>query len=138
MIYTGEAIKKLIPQRDPIVMVDALQEPEGDACSTTLLVRENNYFVEPNRMMAEPGLIEHIAQSANALMSYRQVEQGQEMPVYFITEVKKFHCYRSSRVGELLQTTIKLDVVTPDALSLAAEVRVGDELIADTQLKMNK
>ena len=56
MLYQGEDIKKLIPQRDPIMMVDALVSAEGDVCKTELGVRESNFFIEDDQLMSEPGL----------------------------------------------------------------------------------
>lgn len=137
MIYTGEAIKKLIPQRDPVILVDTMFEPEGNEYHTSLLVRENNYFLEAtDRLMAEPGLLEHIAQSANAAVSYERQAQGQPCAALYVAEVKKFHCYRRPRTGEVLDTQFTLDAQTADTIALVATVRVGQEVIADTQLKM--
>lgn len=136
-MYTGEAIKKLIPQRDPIIMVDALVKVEGKVGNTTLLVRENNFFVEDgDRMMAEPGLIEHIAQSASAYVGYQYVERGEVAPIGYIGEVKKFHCYRRPRIGELLETTVTMGTEVNGITIVEGEVRVGDEVVADTQMKI--
>lgn len=45
MTYHGEDILRLIPQRNPFIMVDAL-EVSGDArAATTLTVRHDNYFM---------------------------------------------------------------------------------------------
>jgi len=45
MKFVGEDIFRLIPQRNPFVMVDAL-EVSGDArAATTLTVRHDNYFM---------------------------------------------------------------------------------------------
>lgn len=137
MIYTGEAIKKLLPLRDPVMMVDALQQPEGNEWHTTLLVRENNFFLEPDRYMAEPGLLEHIAQSANAVVGYQRLEQGLTVANVQIVEVKKFHSYRRPRIGELLNTVLTVEAQTPDSITLSASVHVGQEVVADTQLKMS-
>jgi len=137
MIYTGEAIKKLIPQRDPIMMIDALLKAEGDVCNTTLLVRENNFFIEAeDHLMSEPGLIEHIAQSASAFAGYRCVEQGQVAPIGYIGEVKKFHCYRRPRIGELLETTVTMGAEINGITIITGEVHVGQEVVADTQMKI--
>lgn len=37
-------IEQLIPQRDPIRMIDALQSVEGETAVTFLSVRPDNYF----------------------------------------------------------------------------------------------
>ena len=55
------SIEELIPQRSPIMMVDELLQVDGDEWTCRLLVREDNFFLEEDDQMAEPGVIEHIA-----------------------------------------------------------------------------
>lgn len=137
MLYQGEEIKRLIPQRDPIVMIDAMVDAEGDVCHTLLTVTRQNFFIEDDdQLMAEPGLIEHIAQSASAMAGHRCVLQGQLAPVGYIGEVKKFHCYRRPAIGEVLQTTITMGAEVNGITIITGETRVGDEVVADTQMKI--
>ena len=51
------AMERLIPQRDPIRMVDRLVEVDGGTATAALSVRPDNYFMEDDGAMAEPGLI---------------------------------------------------------------------------------
>jgi len=129
-------IKELIPQRDPIMMVDTLIDAEGDVCHTALLVRENNFFIEEDRLMCEPGLVEHIAQSASAFAGYRYVMAGRKAPIGYIGEVKKFHCYRRPGIGEILNTTVTMGAEINGITIITGETRVGQELVADTQMKI--
>ena len=131
-------IEQLIPQRDPIVMVDALVEADGsERAVCRLLVTPGNYFVDENGLLAEAGLVEHIAQSASAFAGYLSRQAGaEEPPVGYIGEVKKFHCYRRPAVGEQLTTLITRGVEVGGVSIVSGEVRVGDELVADTQLKI--
>ena len=71
---TNYDIKSLIPQREPILLVDALVGVEGDMARTQLTVRRDNSFVGDDGLLAEPGLIEHIAQSASAFAGYKAME----------------------------------------------------------------
>ena len=137
MLYSGERIKELIPQRDPIMMVDSLVSVEGDVCVTSLLVRDSNFFIEEeDRLMSEPGLIEHIAQSASAFAGYRCGAKGEKAPVGYIGEVKKFHCYRRPAIGELLSTTVTMGAEVNGITIIYGETRVRDEVVADTQMKI--
>ena len=73
------------------MMVDELLKVVGDECTCRLTVREDNFFLEEDGQMAEPGVIEHIAQSASAFAGYRAVAEGAtEPPVGYIGEVKNF------------------------------------------------
>lgn len=136
MLYQGEEIKRLIPQRDPIMQLDALVDVEGDVCHTQLSVRENNYFIDDEHLLSEPGLIEHIAQSASAMAGYRCVCKGEPAPIGYIGEVKKFHCYRRPNIGDLLETTITMGAEINGITIIMGETRVGDEVVADTQMKI--
>ena len=55
----------LLPQKPPMVMVDALVEFTELSAVTRLVVRPDNIFVQNGRL-AEPGLVENIAQTAAA------------------------------------------------------------------------
>ena len=132
MLYQGEDIKKLIPQRDPIMMVDALVSAEGDVCKTELGVRESNFFIEDDQLMSEP----HIAQSASAFAGYRCVVKGEPAPVGYIGEVKKFHCYRRPAIGDVLSTTITMGAEVNGITIITGETTVNGEVVADTQMKI--
>ena len=130
-------IKKLIPQRDPIMMVDQLMDMDGDKAETSLVVTSDNYFMEADGMLAEVGLIEHIAQSASAFAGYKALLDGAtEPPLGYIGEVKNFHCHRRPLVGETLRTTITMGAEVAGITILTGETRVNDELIADTSMKI--
>ena len=136
MLYQGEDIKKLIPQRDPIMMVDALVSVDGDVCETELAVRDNNFFIEDDQLLSEPGLIEHIAQSASAFAGYRCVVKGEPAPVGYIGEVKKFHCYRRPAIGDVLKTTVTMGAEVNGITIITGVTKVEGEVVADTQMKI--
>ena len=127
-------ITRLIPQREPIVMVDRLERVEGDSAGTLFLIRDDNFFLEGKRL-AEVGIVEHIAQSASALFGYKALQAGVSEPeVRYIGEVKKYRC---PVVGETLSTTIKVEMEVEGITLVRGEVRIGDELIAETQMKLS-
>ncbi|MBR5069360.1 MAG: beta-hydroxyacyl-ACP dehydratase [Bacteroidales bacterium] len=136
MLYQGEYIKKLIPQRDPIMMVDALVSVDGDVCETELAVMDNNFFIEDDQLLSEPGLIEHIAQSASAFAGYRCVVKGEPAPVGYIGEVKKFHCYRRPAIGDVLKTTVTMGAEVNGITIITGVTNVNGEVVADTQMKI--
>lgn len=132
------AMERLIPQRDPIRMVDRLVEVDGGTATVALSVRPDNYFMEDDGAMAEPGLIEHIAQSALALAGYRALASGASAPpVGYIGEVRKFRCYRRPRVGEELRTSVVWGDTVGDIALVSGESRVGDERVAEVGMKIS-
>ena len=61
MIYSGDDILRLIPQRAPFIMVNTVEQRDENSAATTLAVEADNYFILPDGTMAESGIIEHIA-----------------------------------------------------------------------------
>ena len=130
-------IKQLIPQREPILMVDELLRVEGEQASACLTVCPGNIFLADDGTMEESGVIEHIAQSASAFAGYKAIEAGAtEPPVGYIGEVKKFRSYRRPRVGEQLVTTISLGPEVNGVTLLSAYTCVEEEKVAETQMKI--
>lgn len=143
MLYSGEELKKLIPQRDPIVQVDNVVSAAENEAVTELLVRADNCFVMQDGLMAENGLIEHIAQSASAFAGHRALAAGAtNPPVGFIGEVKRYRLYQRPAVGTLLRTVIEMGaevqgitIVTGKTCQVAADGTTGD-MVAETMLKI--
>lgn len=136
MLYQNEELFKLMPQRAPIVMVDKILDAEGNIAHTGLTVKASNYFIEEDGLMAEPGLIEHIAQSASAFKGHQALMAGEPLPIGYIGEVKKFHCYVRPAVGDELTTTINLGSEVNGITLMTGETRCGEVLVADTQMKI--
>jgi predicted hotdog family 3-hydroxylacyl-ACP dehydratase len=130
-------IQSLIPQRDPIMMVDRLVDAEDERCTTSLTIAPGNFFLDADGLVAEAGLVEHIAQSASAFAGYRAKEAGAEKPpVGYIGEVKRFHCYRRPAVGETLTTTITMGPTVGEVTIIRGETTSNGEKIAETQMKI--
>lgn len=133
-------ITDLIPQRAPIMMVDALVHADAEEASCELTLREDNFFLEGDGMMAEVGLIEHIAQSASAFAGYRAIEEGAtEPPVGYIGEVKNFHLYQRPKVGDVLVTNITMGPTVEGVTIIRGETKKKDApetVFADTMMKI--
>lgn len=104
-LFSGEQIYGLIPQRPPVVMVDSLFSCDADGAETGLTVLPDNIFVE-NGYLAEPGLVEHAAQSAAAYAGYGAFIEGRPPRLGYIAEVRKFVISRLPVVGEHLRTRL--------------------------------
>ena len=59
-----------------------------------------------------------------------------DAPVGYIGEVKNFHCWRCPRVNEVLHTVITMGAELEGITVIKGETFVGDELIADVQMKI--
>jgi predicted hotdog family 3-hydroxylacyl-ACP dehydratase len=134
---SGDAIKRLIPQREPFIMLDEIEASDDTHAVTALTVRLDNYFMLPDGTMSESGLIEHIAQSCSALMGCVAASHGVgEAPVGLIGEVKRFECQRRPQAAEKVCTTIEFGFTFGNVTIATGESRIGDEPIAKAQLKI--
>ena len=130
-------MERLIPQRDPIRMVDRLVEVDGGTATAALSVRPDNYFMEDDGAMAEPGLIEHIAQSALALAGYRALASGASAPpVGYIGEVKRFDCRFRPRTGDRLLTVVSVMAEAEGVILIQGTTRMDGGIAAETQMKV--
>lgn len=132
-----EDIKELLPQRAPILMVDKLQNVDGEEAQTSFTVRSGNFFLDEDGRLEASGLIEHIAQSASAFAGYMALLAGAaEPPVGYIGEVKNFLCHHRPRTGDELRTTIRLGPDVGGVMLLSGETCVGETKVAETQMKI--
>ena len=127
-LFEGEGIKELIPQRAPIMMVDTFYDADEVEC---------NFFIGDDGMFSEPGLIEHIAQSASAFAGYKEkLKNAEKPPVGYIGEIKKFKLIRRPKVGERVLTHIKTVSEIMNVSLIKTEAKVNDETIATCQMKI--
>lgn len=147
MTMESIAITQLIPQRDPILMVDELLCADGEQATTCLTVSTTCFFLGEDGTMDESGLIEHIAQSASAFAGYKAIHAGaSEPPVGYIGEVKKFRCHHRPKMGDCLLTTVHMGVEVNGVTLLSAQTHVvadknagvqeSDILVAETRMKI--
>ncbi len=134
-LAAGEGIMELIPQRPPIVMVDALWRWDGSSAETGLTVAADNIFVEDGTLR-ESGVIEHIAQSAATFNGYGFRLRGLAPTLGYIAEIKKFRVGSLPKVGSQLRTEIVILGDAGGVLLVNATSRCGEETIASGQMKL--
>ena len=134
-VFRDADLFALIPQRPPIVMVDLLQNVTDSEADTGLQIKEDNIFVH-NGQLQEPGLIEHIAQSAAAFAGFRGYAQGEEPKLGYIGELKRLFLYARPSAGKCLSTHLRVLGEAAGITLLAAEVRDGEDVVAAGQMKI--
>ncbi|MBE6286901.1 MAG: hydroxymyristoyl-ACP dehydratase [Mediterranea massiliensis] len=134
-ILQGEELLKLIPQRAPIVMVDAIYEVDAAGATTGLTITNDNIFCSQG-CLQEVGLIEHIAQSAAALAGYEPFKQGLPPKPGFIGEIKKCKLHRLPYTGETLHTRLEVKGEAAGVTLIAAQTCTTQGLVATCQMKI--
>ena len=134
-LLIGEELYQLIPQRNPVVMVDTFFCADEESAETGLHVQSGNLFCEGN-LLRETGLIEHVAQSAAAFAGYAPYTRGEQPKLGFIGEVKKFKIARLPKVGEFLHTSLRVLGEAAGITLISAETKVEEEVLATCQMKI--
>ena len=107
MKVSGSDILQYIPQRSPMVMVDTLLDADETSAVTSLSLEDDNIFVI-NGLFLEPGIVEHIAQSAALQAGYRFAKSGMPVPIGYIAAVKDLNISALPRVKSKLVTRIEI------------------------------
>ncbi len=128
-------ITALIPQRAPIIMVDAFLGIEGNVSRTRLTIRQDNLFVEGD-YFSECGIMEHIAQSAAARVGFLFTEQGKPVPLGYIGSINQCSLIRLPRVHETLETEIRVIQEVFNITLIEAECCVNGSPVATCRMKI--
>jgi predicted hotdog family 3-hydroxylacyl-ACP dehydratase len=128
-------VHTLLPQQEPFVMIDRLVHYDPVRTVTSLEVRADNIFVD-NGHLSVAGINENIAQTCAARMGYISRSSGERVRIGVIGAITGFSVSRTPLTGEVLTTIIDVVQEVFQVTLVHATVRVGDELIAETDLKI--
>ncbi len=131
-------IKKLIPQKDPFVMIDKLLYFDLEKVISGFKVTADNILTS-DQYFTEGGLIENMAQSIALHRGYRgYINRGKdEKPkTGFIGSIKHATIYALPKIGTELITTV--EIIAEIMLVSLVKIEVKDtdgNLIASSEMK---
>ena len=129
-------ILELLPQREPFIAVGSLLHFDMETTITLTKITAESLFVS-NGELSSSGVIENIAQTCATRIGYINkyiLKKG--IQIGFIGAIRKLEIYRLPKVGETIKTTINLVEEVFGMTLVSATVFVGEELIADTEMKI--
>ncbi len=135
IIVNTPDISELIPQKPPIVMVDALYYNDDEKSITGFTINKENIFCS-NGYFREPGIIENIAQSAALRMGYICKLRKVPVPLGFIGALKNLQIYSIPNDSADLKTEIIIDYNILDFQIITGKVYCEDNLIAQCEMKI--
>lgn len=133
--FSKYGIPELIPQRPPFVMVDSLIYCDRTITRTQLEVRADNIFNDGGHL-STAGICENIAQTCAARLGYLSLASGQPVKLGYIGAISNMQVFRTPVTGETMVTEIKVLQEVFNITLVHAVVKCGDELIAQTDLKI--
>jgi predicted hotdog family 3-hydroxylacyl-ACP dehydratase len=102
-------IKKYLPHRAPMLMVDMILEMDDEKVETVFEIKEGNIFLE-NDFFTESGLVENMAQTCSSVVAkdYFIDENNNDKTgvnvVGFISGIKTLKIYSLPHVGNVIYT----------------------------------
>lgn len=135
MLVEKNNITDLLPQRDPIVMIDSLISQNETTTVTTFEVLASNIFIRDNELQ-EGGILENIAQSAAARAGYFYKLRNQTPPMGFIGAITKVLIERYPTIGETLRTSIEMKSEVFNITLIKGTTYIDNEQIAECEMKI--
>jgi len=127
------SVKDLLPQQFPFQQTDWLTSAEEKRYTSSFTIRPDNVLLSDHRFSAG-GLVENMAQTAAAGTGYYYTSRNLSVPVGYIGAVKHLRIVRLPGTGEEIQTTVNVINQIGQASIAAAEVRSGEEILAQCEL----
>ena len=128
-------ILKLIPQRPPMTMIDALIAADEKTARGKLYILESNLFSD-NGVLAEPGLIEFIAQTAAAFTGYKNKTTNKEVSEGYIGAIKNLVIYELPKINSQIQSEIVVENEIVGYTIIAGRVYQDDRLLAECEMRI--
>lgn len=129
-------IKELIPQREPIIMVQEVVSATEKEFKTSFEIKEGNIFLK-NDMLQEPALIENIAQSAAAGFGTLAKEAGgKKEGLGFIGAITRVVCHKLPLVGDTINTTVEVGTSFGAITLIKGKNYVNNELLLECEMKI--
>lgn len=133
-ITDKEVLLKLIPQRDPIVMISGLTYYDEKRVESELVVENNNLFVNDNELK-EPGLIEHMAQTVALYTGYHFYINNLQAPEGYIGAIKGVEIKKLPKVGNIVTTEVDILQEIMGVTLVKGTSKLNGEVIMTAQMK---
>ncbi len=119
-------VLSLIPQRAPIIMIDALEYVDEKTTISTFTVKESSIFSNSG-YLSESGVLENIAQTGAAGFGYSAINENKPVSLGFIASIKNITIHSLPPIG----ATIKTEVITLEPV-LGFNIIKGKVILNDT------
>ncbi len=135
MLVHRHDIIQYIPQRDPIVMVHELMEANEEQASTGFTVESGNVFLS-NGYLAEPGLIENIAQTAALHAGYYCMQHNIPVPIGYIAAVKNLKINQLPKENSKIETKVRVTNKVLDVTVVEGTIEQDGKLICSCEMRI--
>jgi predicted hotdog family 3-hydroxylacyl-ACP dehydratase len=133
---SGQELEKLIPQKQPFVLVSTLLDVTAMNCATTFTFLPNHVLCSDGKLSLA-GLLENMAQSSGCKMGFEDFVSGQKPRRGFIGEIRDIVCNRLPLAGEILNTEVIVENEVFGAVTIVSATVISNaELLASCRMKI--
>ncbi|MGJ8591520.1 MAG: hypothetical protein ACSHXF_03170 [Aquaticitalea sp.] len=129
------AIQKLLPHREPMIMVDSLCYFDGVKAVVGLTVLISNIFVESEKF-AETGLIEHMAQTAALMTGYKYNSQNLPIKDGFIASIKNLKIETLPNRDDMISTEAKITYELANMTNVTLVSKHNETILASAEMTL--
>ena len=127
-------LEKLLPQREPMIMVDALAYFDEKSIHSELTISEKNIFVADG-FLSETGLLEHIAQTVALHTGYAGYLEEKPTKEGYIGAIKKAEILKRPAIHQTIETEIEIIHAAIGITLVKTTTKLEQEVIATTEMK---
>ena len=131
---SGFALERYVPHRAPILGLERILEIRADAAVAEGVITSGP-DVDADGATWEQALIEGLAQTASALHSWGARQSGHKLARGMLVGVNGLVFHRRARLGERVRYEIELVRQLAPMSLVHGVARVGDEVLAEGELK---
>lgn len=135
MLATQQDILNYIPQREPMVMIHNLLEATEQGAVTELHILPDNIFIKDN-VLAEPGLVENIAQTAAVQAGFLYTKKNLPVPIGYIAAIKDLEIFNFPVVNSTITTTVTVKNQVLDITLVEGEVKQNNEVLCRCEMRI--
>ncbi|MCK0123262.1 hypothetical protein MWU76_02505 [Gelidibacter sp. F2691] len=128
-------LKKLLPHREPMMMVDSLLEFSASKATVGFTIVKENLFVAHNEF-SETGLIEHMAQAAALYTGYKYYADNQPAKEGFIASIKTLSIQQLPKVNAYLKTEVAIVYELMHLTTVKLSIFNGNIEIANAEMNL--
>ncbi len=126
-------IKKLLPHREPMIMVDALLFYNSKKGVSNLIISDENIFVE-NGNLSETGVMEHMAQTAALHIGYKFYANKAPVKEGFIASIKSSKIFTLPNVNDAIITEATIAYEAAGMTMVKFVSKVNSKIMATAEM----
>jgi 3-hydroxymyristoyl/3-hydroxydecanoyl-(acyl carrier protein) dehydratase len=136
MLINQSAVKTIIPQREPFIMIDHLLRADDSGFSTSFEIKEDNVFFE-NGTVSSSAIIENIAQTCAAGFGYLGSQAGEgKAKLGFIGAISKLTVSGTANLSDTVETNVTILNSFENIHLVEGVATVNGEPIVSCQMKI--